>query len=92
MLFLEVCNNAFLCNYDEFMCAPVFTDKNVYNKNKRLISKFIDQQDEAKINFQKNSDKIECVEIYVEFLSLFENFVEYMFRKLGKDVIAYVGI
>jgi hypothetical protein len=25
-------------------------------------------------------------------LSLFENFVEYMFRKLGKDVIAYVGI
>jgi hypothetical protein len=32
------------------------------------------------------------VEIYVEFLSSFENFVEYMFRKLGKDVIAGVGI
>jgi hypothetical protein len=35
---------------------------------------------------------IRCVKIYVEFLSSFENFVEYMFRKLGKDIIVCVGI
>jgi hypothetical protein len=74
------------------MCAHVFIDKNVYNKSQRLINKFIDQQDETKNNFQKNSDKIGCVEKYVEFLSSFENFVEYMFRNLGKDVITCVGI
>jgi hypothetical protein len=32
------------------------------------------------------------VEIHVQFLSDFENFVEYMFRMLGKDVIESVGI
>jgi hypothetical protein len=32
------------------------------------------------------------VEIHVQFLSDFEKFVEHMFRMLGKDVIAYVGI
>jgi hypothetical protein len=32
------------------------------------------------------------VEIYVEKLSSFEDFVEYIFRMLGKEVIAYVGI
>jgi hypothetical protein len=30
------------------------------------------------------------VEIYVKISSSFENFVEYMFRKLGKDIIACV--
>jgi hypothetical protein len=74
------------------MCEYVFIDKNFYPQNKKLINKFINQQDEAKINFKKNSNKIGCVEIYVEFLSDFEYFVEYMFRKLGKDVITYVGI
>jgi hypothetical protein len=32
------------------------------------------------------------VEIHIQFLSDFENFVEYMFRMFGKDVIASVGI
>jgi hypothetical protein len=32
------------------------------------------------------------VEIFVEHVDLFEYFVEYMFRMLGKDAITYVGI
>jgi hypothetical protein len=32
------------------------------------------------------------VEIYVEKIGDFESFVQYIFRKLGKDVIAYIGI
>jgi hypothetical protein len=32
------------------------------------------------------------VEIHVQFLSEFEKFVEYMFRKVGKDIIVYVGV
>jgi hypothetical protein len=35
---------------------------------------------------------IGCVEIYVDKLGSFDNFVEYMFRKLGKDVITCVKI
>jgi hypothetical protein len=70
----------------------VFIDKIVYYNNKKLINEFINQQDEAKIIFQKNSDKFGCVEIYMEFSSSFENFIEYMFRKLGKDIISSVGI
>jgi hypothetical protein len=31
------------------------------------------------------------VEIYVENLSSFDNFVEYVFRNLGKDIIVCVG-
>jgi hypothetical protein len=69
----------------------VFIDKIVYYNNKKLINKFIDVQDETKITFNKNSDKIRCVEIYVEISSSFEYFVEYMFRKLGKDIITCVG-
>jgi hypothetical protein len=74
------------------MCAHIFIDKKVYRHNEKPIKEFIDEQDETKIIFHKNSDKIGCVEIYVEHLSSFENFVEYTFRKLGKDVITYVGI
>jgi hypothetical protein len=74
------------------MCAYIFIYKNVYHQNKKPINKFINQQHKAKINFNKNSDKIGCVEIYVEDLDDFENFVEYMFRKLGKDVIRHIGI
>jgi hypothetical protein len=33
-----------------------------------------------------------CMEINVEYLDDFENFVEYMFRKFGKNVITHVGI
>jgi hypothetical protein len=32
------------------------------------------------------------VEIHIQFLSDYEKFVEYMFRNLGKDVFAFVGI
>jgi hypothetical protein len=50
----------------------IFIDKIVCYNNKRLINKFINQQEETKI--------------------IFENFVEYMFRKSGKDIITCVGI
>jgi hypothetical protein len=46
----------------------------------------------AKFTFKKNSDMRWVVEIHIQFLSDFENFVEYMFRMLGKDVIASAGI
>jgi hypothetical protein len=74
------------------MCAYIFIDKNVYRQNKKPIGEFIDQQDETKITFEENSDMVGCVEIYVEFLSTFESFPEFMFRKFGKDIIACVGI
>jgi hypothetical protein len=74
------------------MCTSIFIDKKIYLQNKKLINKFIDQQDEAKIDFVKNSDKIGCVEICVDKLGSFDDFVEYMFRKLGKDAIPCVGI
>jgi hypothetical protein len=40
----------------------------------------------------ENSIYVGCVKIYVEFMNDYENFVEYMFRKLGKDIIACVTI
>jgi hypothetical protein len=70
----------------------IYIDKNVYRQNKKQINKFINEQDETKITFNKYPDKIGCVEIYVEISSHFEYFVEYMFRKLGKDIIVCVGI
>jgi hypothetical protein len=73
------------------MCAYIFINKNVNPQNKKPINKFIDDQD-IKIRVYKNSYTFGCVEIHIQFLSDFENFVEYMFRVLGKDVIAYVGI
>jgi hypothetical protein len=72
--------------------AYMYIDKIVYRQNKKLINKFIDEQDETRITFNKNPDKIGCVEIYVDYLTSFDNFVEYMFRKLRKDTIACVGI
>jgi hypothetical protein len=69
----------------------VFTDKIVYCNNKRQMNKFRNQQDERKITFNKNSDEVGCVEIYVNFMSNFDKFVEYMFRKLGKDIIPCIG-
>jgi hypothetical protein len=48
--------------------------------------------DITKFTFNKNSDMCWVVEIHIEFLSDFENFVEYMFRMFGKDVITSVGI
>jgi hypothetical protein len=75
------------------MCASVFIDKNYYLQNKKRINKFINQDEYiAKFNFNKNSLKIRYVEIYIEHLCSLENFLEYMFRKLGKDVIACVAI
>jgi hypothetical protein len=73
------------------MCADNFIDKNVYHQNKKPIDVFIDEQDKTKNIFHKNSDIFGCVEINVECLDDFEYFVEYMFRKLGKDVITRVG-
>jgi hypothetical protein len=72
--------------------AYIFINKSVYYNNKKPINKFIDEQDITKITVYKNSDTFGCVEIKVQFLSDFEKFVEYMFRMLGKDEIAYVGI
>jgi hypothetical protein len=75
------------------MCGYVFIDKNFYLQNKKRINMFINQDEYiSKFTFEKNSDITGMVEIYVEHLDEFEYFVEYMFRKLGKDVIAYVGI
>jgi hypothetical protein len=75
------------------MCAYIFINKNVYRENKKSINKFINQDGHiAKFTFNKNSDIRWVVEIHVQFLSDFEKFVEHMFRVLGKDVIAYVGI
>jgi hypothetical protein len=74
------------------MRAYIFNKKNVYCQNKKPINEFIDEQDITKIRVYKNSNTFRCVEIHVQFLSYFENFVGYMFRVLGKDVIAYVGI
>jgi phage-related protein len=62
--------------------AYVFIDKTVYYNNKKLINKFIDQQDETKIKFNKNPDKIGCVKIYEEISNHFEYFIENRFRKL----------
>jgi hypothetical protein len=70
----------------------IFIDKTVYYNNKRLIDNFIDQQLETKIVFQvEDSIAVGCVEIYVGNLSSFDSFVEYVFRNLGKDIIACVG-
>jgi hypothetical protein len=75
------------------MSAYIFIDKNVYRQNKKPINKFINQDGHiTKFVFNKNSDMRWMVEIHAQFLSDFENFVEYMFRMLGKDVIASVGI
>jgi hypothetical protein len=73
--------------------AYVFIDKNIFLQNKKRINKFINQDEYiAKFIFEKNSDMTGMVEIFVEHLDDFDYFVEHMFRKLGKDVIAYVGI
>jgi hypothetical protein len=75
------------------MCAYIFIDKNVYRQNKKSINKFINQDGHiTKFTINKNSDMRLVVEIHIQFLSDFENFVEYMFRMFGKDVIAFVGI
>jgi hypothetical protein len=75
------------------MCAYIFIDKNVYHQNKKQIDEFINQDGYiAKFTFNKNSDMRWVVEIYVQFLSDYEKLVECMFRNLGKDVFAFVGI
>jgi hypothetical protein len=70
----------------------VYIDKNVYCQNKKQNDKFIDEQDLTKITVNKHSNKSGCVEIYVEIRDHFEEFVEYMMEKLGKDIIKSVGI
>jgi hypothetical protein len=74
------------------MYVYIFIYKNVYRQNKKPINKFIYEQDKTKIRVYKNSDTFGCVEIHIKFLSDFENFVEDIFRVIGKDVIGYVGI
>jgi hypothetical protein len=69
----------------------VYIDKNVYCQNKKQIDKFVDKQNLTKITVNKHSNKSGCVEIYVEIRDHFEEFVEYMMEKLGKDMIIYVG-
>jgi hypothetical protein len=70
----------------------VYIDKNVYRQNKKQIDKFIDEQDLTKITFNKHPSRSSYVEIYVEISDHFEEFVEYMIRKLGKDIITSLGI
>jgi hypothetical protein len=73
--------------------AYIFINKNVYRQNKKQIDEFINQDGHiAKFTFNKNSGMRWVVEIHVQFLSDFEKFVEYMFRNLGKDVFAFIGI
>jgi hypothetical protein len=75
-----------------YFIAYIFIDKNIYFNNKRLIYNFVDQQLETKIDFEvENSIPVSCVDIYVENLSSFDGFVEYVFRNLGKDIIECVG-
>jgi hypothetical protein len=71
-----------------------FIDKNIYFNNKRLIDNFIDQEDKYIAGFylEIHSDKSGCIEIYVESIKIYDRFIEDMFRKLGKDIIAYVGL
>jgi hypothetical protein len=66
--------------------------KNFIIKIKKLIDKFIYPQDEAKIIFEENSISAGCVEIFMECMSSFEQFPEYLFRKLGKVIIVIVKI
>jgi hypothetical protein len=75
------------------MCANIFIDKNVYLQNKKRINELI-HRDEfiCRYYFNKNSQLNGMVKIFVEQVDAFEHFIEYMFRALGKDVIAYVGI
>jgi hypothetical protein len=72
----------------------IFIDKNNYFNNKRLIDNFIDQEDKYIAGFylEIHSDKIGCVEIYVKYNDKYDCFIEDMFRKLGKDIIACVGL
>jgi hypothetical protein len=72
----------------------IFIDKNIYFNIKRLIDNFKDQQDKYITGFylEIHSNKIGCVEIYVESGNNHNYFIEDMFRKLGKDIIAYVGL
>jgi hypothetical protein len=75
------------------MCAYIFIDKNMYLQNKKRINEFINQDEYiCRYYFNKNSQLNGTVEIFVEQVDSFECFVEYMFRVLGKEVIAYVGI
>jgi hypothetical protein len=73
-----------------FFITYIHIDKNVYCQNEKQIDKFTDEQKITKIAFEENSDKIGCVEINVEISDHFEYLIEYMFRKLGKDIIACV--
>jgi hypothetical protein len=70
----------------------IYIDKNVYCQNKKQINKFIDEQHLTKITFNKRPNKNGYVEIYVEVTDHFEEFVEYMIGKLGKDIITCVGM
>jgi hypothetical protein len=58
--------NKYIFGGDIFLMTFVFIDKIVYYNNKKLINKFINPQDETKITFNKNPDKIRCLEIYVK--------------------------
>jgi hypothetical protein len=72
----------------------IFIDKNNYFKNKRLIDNFIDQEDKYIAGFylEIHSNKSSCAEIYVKYNDKYDCFIEYMFRKLGKDIIACLGL
>jgi hypothetical protein len=74
--------------------AYIFIDKNIYFNNKRLIDNFIDQEEEYIAGFylEIHSDKSECEEIYVKYNDKYYCFIEDMSRKLGKDIIACVGV
>jgi hypothetical protein len=88
--------NTILIKYFEgcIFTGYIFIDKNIYFKNKILIGNFIDQEEKyfQQLYLEMHSDKIGCVEIYVESIKIYDHFVEDMFRKLGKDIIACVGL
>jgi hypothetical protein len=68
------------------MCAYIFIDNYFYRQNKKPINKFINQDEYiCRYYFKKNSDLKGMVEIYVEQVDNFEDFVEYMFRMLREE-------
>jgi hypothetical protein len=62
------------------LCVYVFIDKNFYLQNKKRINNFINEDEYiCKYTSEKNSDLNGMVEIFMEHVDAFEDFVEHMF-------------
>jgi hypothetical protein len=48
------------------MCTYTFINKKDYFQNKKRFDKYIDYECDADIEITEDSDKVECVEIFVE--------------------------